>query len=165
MENPISFDFLCECFQRVNSNRNSVKPPIQEFLSEVSKIKNLGVLEISNEGTPSDWNELEVDMIPFQGVSEKTPIAQILYYNGSVDHSSIKKILSDSLSKLNNTFVLLVKHWNLPTVRSGILTSILEHKLSILNDIPIRTTTDNSFFFSDEKSWDNGFYIGVLQKS
>lgn len=159
----ISFDFLCECFQRANKT----KTPIQEFLSQLSKIdKNLGVLEISQEDTPSDWKGLDVEMIPWKGVLDNNSLAQILYYNGPLEHSSIKKLLSDSLPKMNNIFVLLVKHWNLPTVRSGILTSLLGHKLSILNDIPIRTTTDNSFLlFDHEKIWENGFYIAILQKS
>lgn len=158
MEIPVSFDFLCECIQRGNR---------KDFLSSLFQ-KKIRVLEICTTSMPykkNNGSEDGAEIIQWNKDLELNPSFDIVWFHGAVEHSSIKTIFSDILARVGPTFILLCDYWNIPSVRSGILTSILHHKLNIENSIPLRTTFDNSYYYSEEEaSWDNGIFISVLKK-
>jgi hypothetical protein len=101
----------------------------------------------------------------------------------SVDYSSIGKFnvflfdgprgLQDQhdgvslvMPALDSRFVLLVNDWNWSQVRTGTLQAIVDHKLSLLYGLEIRTTLDNTHaaLVRQNSDWHNGCFIAVLQK-
>jgi hypothetical protein len=128
--------------------------PKNEFLTNFQKFKG------QNNAQFIEGNCFHQDISNF-------PKFNIYLYDGN--HSAISHYfaLNHYYDCLDDIFIFMVDDWNWEDVRNGTKESIKELKLNILYEKEIRLTNDNSHTPMDiaTKTWWNGLYVAILQKT
>lgn len=90
----------------------------------------------------------------------------IYMFDGPHDYQDQFDALSYPLMCLDEQFVYIVDDWNWERVRNGTFAALRELNLTVLFQVEIRTTLDNTHPKSAGKwsDWHNGYFIAVLQR-
>ena len=91
----------------------------------------------------------------------------VYMYDGGHKEDEHFRALNHYINNMDDIFIFIVDDWNWEEVRTGTQNSLKNLNLNILYEYEIRTTNDNTHppFELGAKTWWNGIYVAVLQKS
>ena len=93
-------------------------------------------------------------------------ICNIFFYDGAHHYEDHFDSIKMTLPALSKKFILIVDDWNWIQVRKGTLDAIKREKLTVIAQLDIRTTKDDSsaLVTGQNSDWHQGCVFFVLEK-
>jgi hypothetical protein len=129
--------------------------PKSEFLSNFETYKG----ENDAKFIESDCYQVDISTLPK---------FNIYMYDGEHSKENHERALTHFYDCLDDMFVFIVDDWNWKQVREGTYEAFLKLQLTVKYSKAIRTTYDDRdviFGSPEQKTWHNGIYVAILQKS